>query len=1006
MSEFSVENWPSSKIRETFINYFVQKKGHTFWKSSPVVPINDPTLLFINAGMNQFKPVFLGTIDPSLEMSKLKRAVNTQKCIRAGGKHNDLDDVGKDVYHHTFFEMLGNWSFGDYFKEEAIDFAWECLVNEFNIPSDRLYATYFGGDEAQGLAPDEEAKRIWLKYLPEDRILPFGCKDNFWEMGATGPCGPCTEIHFDRIGNRDAAHLVNADRPDVIEIWNNVFIQFNRENDGSLKDLPNKHIDTGMGFERLSSILQGKDSNYDTDIFMPIFDAIQKITGCRPYAGKLGDEDEGLVDTAYRVVADHIRTLTFAITDGAMPSSDGRGYVLRRILRRAVRYGQEILGAKVGFFAQLVPTVCENFSVAFPELKIQESHVLKVIQDEENSFSRTLDLGVKHLKKVIASLEAANAPKVIPAKDAHILFTSMGFPLDLTELMAEEKGYKVDKAGFEELMENDRKISESAHLLKKVGDSKDLSLHAEQTSYLLNNNVPLTNTDDKYIWNQNPTATVKAIYLGKNAEGHLIGSTELAGFASPEQTIDSSYGTVGLIFDKSSFYYESGGQIFDTGFIKHLEKELNAQVINTQIYAGYVVHTVQLLSGELKVGDVVELNVDYNRRSFIAPNHSTTHMLNYAIRHVLLYKNDKQLAIDTLSKTETVSTAGLCDQKGSYVDDEKLRFDFSWNQALTSNEIKDIQEIVNDIIKKSVPVSNEVISLDKALSIFSLRTIFGETYPDPVRVVSIGENVNTLVSKPEEKTWVDYSIEFCGGTHIKNTSEAEVFVLIEESGIAKGIRRIVGLTRDAARKAIAEAQSYHEEAEALLKLTGGDELLTRFKKLKQAVETSSISLVDKDSLRKKIASIYEIIRQYNKSNLLVKTNKAVEIVNQVIKGKEQDVFVIHVEFGADAKVAKKLQEIIVKENKNSTVFLFSVDDEGERVAGYALVSAEKVAQGWSSKLWIDSIVAAVGAGKGGGKADSGNVSIPLSDSVKLENIIESAVAYAKSKNVEPVVSIN
>ncbi|VAI09838.1 unnamed protein product [Triticum turgidum subsp. durum] len=424
------------------------------WPSSPVVPVDDPTLLFANAGMNQFKPVFLGTAAPDSPLGHLRRACNTQKCIRAGGKHNDLDDVGKDTYHHTFFEMLGNWSFGDYFKDGAIAYAWQLLTQVYKLPTDRIYATYFDGDDKVGLAPDTESKDIWFKYLLNERVLPLGCKDNFWEMGDTGPCGPCTEIHFDRIDNRDAASLVNNDDPTCIEIWNLVFIQFNRESDATLRSLPAKHVDTGMGFEHLTSILQNKMSNYDTDVLMPLFDAIHKLAGAgiQPYSGKVGFDDVGKVDMAYRVVADHIRALSFAIADGSQPRNEGREYVLRRILRRAVHFGHQKLMAKQGFFSSLVDVFVRVMGDVFPELKDNEKKIKDIIEEEEASFENTLAKGYERFKKAADAVKE-NGGTVLIRQDAFVLWDTYGYPIDLTEVMAVDFGLSVDMEGFNVSME-------------------------------------------------------------------------------------------------------------------------------------------------------------------------------------------------------------------------------------------------------------------------------------------------------------------------------------------------------------------------------------------------------------------------------------------------------------------------------------------------------------------------------------------------------------------------
>jgi len=444
-----VKSISASEVRQKFMDFFANKYGHTIVPSSSVIPDDDPTLFFTVAGMVQFKPIFLGQAGSDHPFVQLRRAVNSQRCIRAGGKHNDLDDVGRDVYHHTLFEMLGNWSFGDYSKEEAIAWAWELLTEIWMIPKGQLYATYYGGDEKQSqVLPDEESKQIWLRYLPESHVLPFGAKDNFWEMGDTGPCGPCSEIHFDRIGGRDASALVNMDDPDVLELWNLVFMQFNCQDDGSLLEMPTMSVDTGMGLERIVSVLQGLHSNYDTDLFQPIFGVIQEVTGADPYSGKLGDEDKGQRDTSYRIVADHIRMLTVSLADGVVPSSKGRGYVLRKILRRAVWYGQEKLGAKPYFLHKLVDSVVETLGEEFPILRTGSESVKTILQEEEEQFNRTLERGQREFKK-------RSKDGTLSGRDAHILESSFGLPFDLLMIIAEHNGVLVDEGGYQaEMLEH------------------------------------------------------------------------------------------------------------------------------------------------------------------------------------------------------------------------------------------------------------------------------------------------------------------------------------------------------------------------------------------------------------------------------------------------------------------------------------------------------------------------------------------------------------------------
>jgi len=568
-------------------------------------------------------------------------------------------------------------------------------------------------------------------------------------MGDTGPCGPCSELHYDRIGNRDASSLVNKDDPNVIEIWNLVFIQYNRDENG-LSLLPNQHVDTGMGLERLCSLLQEKDSNYDIDAFQPLFKAIESLSSVGSYEGKLGKDDVTLKDTAYRAVADHARTLTFALADGAVPDNEGRGYVLRRILRRATRYGQQILKCEPGFFAKLVPVVVDTFGEAYPELIKNQDNIIDIVKEEEQAFSTMLDRGIKYFDEEIKG----ESKEVVSGDKAFFLYDTLGFPIDLTELMAEEADMTVDMDGFEAEMEGQKKRSREARLAAKGLTGERLELIAEQTSWLADEGIDVTDDSSKYAWDEIVEANVKAIFTSdgflKDGECAKEGST------------------IGLVLDSSSFYAEAGGQDADLGTITFDGGEL---VVNdVQVYGGYILHSGVISEGSISVGSTVKCEVDYARRRDVAPNHSMTHVLNAALREVL---------------------GEGCDQRGSQCNDEKLRFDFSHKKAMSAAQLKDTEVYVRDTIDKSIPVTAEVMPLDDAKAIPGVRAMFGEVYPDPVRVVKVGD---------------DCSVEFCGGTHIANTAEAEAFVLTEETAVAKGIRRITALTRGAAKEAIEEGK--------------------------------------------------------------------------------------------------------------------------------------------------------------------------------------------------------
>jgi alanyl-tRNA synthetase len=767
----------AAQIRSEFLDFF-RKREHQIVAGSPVVPYDDPTLLFINAGMNQFKDVFLAT-----GSRPYNRAADTQPCIRAGGKHNDLDDVGADTYHHTFFEMLGNWSFGDYFKREAIQWAWELLTKVWGLDKSRLHATYFGGDEKLGLEPDLEARDLWAEVtdINPDHIHPGGVKDNFWEMGATGPCGPCSEIHIDLTPDKSGKALVNAGDARVIEIWNLVFIQFNRGPDGKLTPLPDKHVDTGMGFERVCALLQGKSSNYDTDIFTPIFTAIREVTGAPAYTGTLPDSvapvssrcpetaqkehrlktgataQQTMIDVSYRVIADHIRCLTFALTDGAVPDREGRGYVLRRILRRAVRYGWQYLNMHEPFLYRLVPAVVDSLGDAFPKLKDKPGEVAAIIREEEESFDRTLDRGIALLEE--AAARGAEHHNEIRGEDAFKLHDTYGFPIDLTEIMAAERGMQVDIGEYERLMDEARERARAAGVgaLTAYG-----TLQGEMVT-------PFGPTDDSPKYQADTVeAAVKGIVRFE--------SSGVPAVLSAHEHVHVG-DNAGLVCDRTCFYAEQGGQVGDVGLVE--APHLRFEVDNTLRFGETVVHFGTLLMGQIGVGDRLKLTVDF-KRIHTKQNHTATHVMNWALREVL---------------------GDRVQQRGSLVDPDKTRFDFSHNAPVAPEQLERVESLCNERIEQNLTVYDKQVPQAQALKINSLRAVFGEKYPELVRVVSVGVPVDELLAQPEDDRWPQYSIEFCGGTHLKSTAEIEKFAITTEESVAKGVRRVVAVTGLAAQMA-------------------------------------------------------------------------------------------------------------------------------------------------------------------------------------------------------------
>ncbi|MFO7755175.1 MAG: alanine--tRNA ligase [Bacteroidales bacterium] len=797
----------SQEIRKAFFDFFASK-GHNIVRSAPMVLKNDPSLMFTNAGMNQFKDIFLGNETP-----RTKRVADTQKCLRVSGKHNDLEQVGHDTYHHTMFEMLGNWSFGDYFKKEAIEWAWEFLHSVLGIPEDRIYTTVFEGSPEEKLGRDDEAAAYWEKCFskPANRILDGSRKDNFWEMGDTGPCGPCSEIHVDLRNDTERAaipgqSLVNKDHPLVLEIWNLVFIQYNRKADGSLEKLPERHVDTGMGFERLCMVVQDKKSNYDTDIFRSLINEICSITGV-----DYGEKED--TDIALRVIADHLRAVSFSVADGQLPSNNKAGYVIRRILRRAIRYGFNHLGQKAPFIYRLVPVLVNTMGEAFPELKVQQKQITSIIRQEENTFLNTLGKGIVLIDKRIDELKAGNK-NVFPGKDAFTLYDTYGFPLDLTQLILKENSMSVDIDGFEEEMKKQKQRS-------RVDAVKE--------------------TEDWIVVNERQ---------GTKFTGYDR-TTEKVKITRYRQVKLKDKELYHLVFDKTPFYAEGGGQAGDTGYITNGEEKID--IINTIKENKLIIHISTSAPGNPH--DYYEAVVDENKRMSIAKNHTATHLLHYALRKIL---------------------GDHVEQKGSLVNEEKLRFDFSHFKKITGEEINKIEKLVNELIRMNIHARViDEITMDEALEKGAIA-LFGEKYDDSVRVVGFGD-----------------SMELCGGTHVESTGQIGLFKIVSESAVAAGIRRIEAVSSEKALDYVNRKLAVLDQVSNML--TGTENI--------------------PDSIAKLIGQVTELNKKIEK----LEANASVIIRDELLKNVEdiRGVRFVSQEVQADSvDILKKIAQMVRSSNDN------------------------------------------------------------------------------------------
>ncbi|KAL4220726.1 hypothetical protein ACF0H5_021121 [Mactra antiquata] len=804
--------WTSNNVRKAFLDFFCQKNNHQFVKSSSVIPGRNQGTYFTNAGMNQFKPIFLGTVHETSDLYKYDRVANSQKCVRVGGKHNDLEDVGRDYTHHTFFEMLGSWSFGDYFKKEACSMALDLLLNVYNLPLDRLYFTYFGGCKELGLQPDLDCREIWINLgVPECNVLPFGMKDNFWDMGDTGPCGPCTEIHYDHIGNRNASHLVNTDHPDVIEIWNLVFMQYNRLGADKLLLLPNTHVDTGMGLERICAVLNNTRSNYNTDLFLPLFHSIQKETGVREYNDSIGNEDINGIDTAYRVISDHTRMSTICIADSLLPGRLDLGYKLRYVIYRALYQCHHILKAKPGLLGKLVDPVCESLGEAYPEVIANADKVKEVLNTTEERYLKFMKDGERNFDKMISKIADIKSLTETDIQRLHDGYYGNPMSTDMIEILANKYNLSIDSVEMEKF---------TSHQISTVTDNKEDIKYPSFTPDLLNTltsmNIGPTNDVDKYNYSKSSDTKYDFTPLDGNIQCMIDINNDIV---SKIKTGEDC----GVILDHTMFYSEMGGQHGDKGIIRSQTGIL--EVIDTQYSNGFVLHNGKVTSGYIECNQHVTMEIDTVHRTGCMRNHTATHLLNSALRYII---------------------GSDIKQCGSIVSNQQLSFDFTCWSAVNQDNIKQIENYVMEAINKRTPVQQTLMSYNDAIHIKDLVYLDNTDYPSDVYVISIDDNDTR-------------SIELCGGTHVLNTGDIEDFCVVSLQGQSASIKSIICLTGQQATQAKMQAVEIEDLYTKLVDSIKHTELLDQsidlYKHINMLLGTKVLPKVFRDPMTTKIEQI-------------------------------------------------------------------------------------------------------------------------------------------------------